>query len=60
MCKAEILAGHEQKGTMAGGINLSRCMQSKGYTYVEDGAAAPSAGDRGEPRSSNHSQNSVL
>lgn len=34
-CKAEVLAGVEhQKDTMAGGINLSGCMQSKGYEYV--------------------------
>jgi hypothetical protein len=51
ICKAEVLAGHEhQKETMAGGINLSGCMQSKGYTYVEGGAPAPPTGDRIEPR----------
>ncbi|GMV51103.1 hypothetical protein FBQ96_05560 [Nitrospirales bacterium NOB] len=36
-CKAEVFSGVEhQKDTMAGGVNLSRCMQSKGYRYVED------------------------
>lgn len=36
-CKSEVLSGQEhQKETMAGGINLSGCMHSKGYTYVED------------------------
>jgi hypothetical protein len=25
-----------QKDTMAGGINLSGCMRSKGYRYVEE------------------------
>ena len=37
ICKAEVLAGYEhQKDTMAGGINLSGCMQSKGYSYSEN------------------------
>lgn len=37
LCKTEVLAGVEhQKDTMAGGINLSGCMHSKGYRYVED------------------------
>lgn len=36
-CKAEVLSGQEHhKQTMAGGINLSGCMHSKGYRYVED------------------------
>lgn len=36
-CKVEVLSGGEhRKDTMAGGINLSGCMQSKGYRYVED------------------------
>jgi len=36
-CKAEVLSGQEhQKDTMAGGINLSGCMKSKGYRYTED------------------------
>jgi hypothetical protein len=36
-CKTEVLSGQEhRKDTMAGGINLSGCMQSKGYRYVED------------------------
>jgi hypothetical protein len=36
ICKAEVLAGAEhQKDTMAGSINLSGCMQSKGYRYIE-------------------------
>jgi hypothetical protein len=37
ICKAEVLSGAEhQKDTMAGGINLSGCMQSKGYRHVDD------------------------
>ncbi|BCA56627.1 hypothetical protein W02_37670 [Nitrospira sp. KM1] len=37
VCKSEVLSGAEhQKDTMAGSINLSGCMQSKGYRYVED------------------------
>ena len=36
--------------TMAGGINLSGCMQSKGYAYVESGAPSPSAGSRPDSR----------
>lgn len=36
VCKAEVLSGVEhQKETLAGGVNLSGCMKSKGYTYVE-------------------------
>ncbi|HJU05274.1 MAG TPA: hypothetical protein VJ692_08965 [Nitrospiraceae bacterium] len=36
-CKAEVLSGQEHaKDTMAGSINLSGCMQSKGYSYVKD------------------------
>lgn len=36
ICKKEVLSGQEHaKDTMAGGINLSGCMQSKGYHYVE-------------------------
>lgn len=36
VCKREVLSGQEHaKATMAGGINLSGCMQSKGYRYVE-------------------------
>jgi hypothetical protein len=36
-CKAEVLSGQEHhKDTMAGGVNLSGCMQSKGYGYIED------------------------
>ncbi|MDR4495823.1 MAG: hypothetical protein AB7P17_09565 [Nitrospirales bacterium] len=39
-CKAEVLAGTEfHKETLAGGINLSGCMHSKGYRYVEDGTS---------------------
>ena len=35
-CKAEVLSGKEHgKSTLAGGINLSGCMQSKGYRYLE-------------------------
>lgn len=42
VCKAEVLAGQEhQKDTMAGGINLSGCMRSKGYQYAEDAPAVP-------------------
>lgn len=41
-CKAEVLAGEEhRKDTLAGGINLSGCMQSKGYHYGESPASAP-------------------
>lgn len=50
-CKEEVLAGQEhRKDTMAGGINLSGCMQAKGYSFVQgpsaqiptqEGAAAP-------------------
>jgi hypothetical protein len=37
ICKAEVLSGQEhRKDTMAGGVNLSGCMQSKGYSYVEE------------------------
>ncbi len=36
ICKTEVLSGQEHaKDTMAGGINLSGCMKSKGYTYVD-------------------------
>lgn len=35
-CKTEVLSGEEHgKSTLAGGINLSGCMQSKGYQYIE-------------------------
>ena len=35
-CKAEVLAGEEhRKDTLAGGINLSGCMHSKGYRYID-------------------------
>lgn len=45
-CKTEVLSGQEhQKDTMAGGINLSGCMQTKGYRYVEE-PAAPSPSRR--------------
>lgn len=44
MCKTEVLSGQEhRKDAMAGGINLSGCMQSKGYSYVED-PSPPSTG----------------
>lgn len=37
ICKTEVLSGQEhRKDAMAGGVNLSGCMQSKGYRYVED------------------------
>lgn len=50
LCKTEVLSGVEHaKDTMAGGINLSGCMQSKGYTYVEDGTPAQPDAPR-EPR----------
>ncbi|HAP39996.1 MAG TPA: hypothetical protein DCQ94_09580 [Nitrospira sp.] len=50
-CKAEVLSGQEhQKDTMAGGINLSGCMQAKGYMYVEGGPAPPPGADRPESR----------
>jgi hypothetical protein len=36
ICKAEVLSGAEhQKDTIAGSINLSGCMQWKGYRYIE-------------------------
>lgn len=36
MCKTEVLSGAEhQKNSMACSINLSGCMQSKGYRYLE-------------------------
>jgi hypothetical protein len=42
-CKTKVLSGQEhRKDTVAGGINLSGCMQSKGYSYVERPAAARS------------------
>ncbi len=35
-CKAEVLSGAEHvKESLAGGINLSGCMHSKGYRYAE-------------------------
>ncbi len=35
ICKQEVLSGQEHaKETLAGGINLSGCMQSKGYRYA--------------------------
>ncbi len=42
-CKEEVLAGDEhRKETLAGGINLSSCMHSKGYRYVEAPPRKPS------------------
>ena len=36
-CKGEVLSGQEHhKQTMAGEINLSGCMHSKGYRYVNN------------------------
>ncbi|SPP65581.1 hypothetical protein [Nitrospira lenta] len=36
VCKSEVLLGQEHaKVSPAGGINLSGCMQSKGYRYAE-------------------------
>jgi hypothetical protein len=46
ICKTEVLSGAEhRKETMAGGINLSGCMQSKGYTYTEEHAQVSSTTD---------------
>lgn len=43
-CKEEVLSGEEhKKDTLAGGINLSGCMHSKGYRYVEEEAGQPAA-----------------
>jgi len=43
ICKREVLSGQEHaKETLAGGINLSGCMQSKGYRYVEPELSAAS------------------
>jgi hypothetical protein len=37
ICKSEVLSGVEhQKEMLAGGVNVTGCMRSKGYTYVED------------------------
>lgn len=37
ICKREVLSGQEHaKETLAGGINLSGCMQSKGYRYDDE------------------------
>lgn len=44
LCKEEVLTGEEHgKDTLAGGINLSGCMHSKGYRYVEEEAGQPAA-----------------
>ena len=44
VCKEEVLTGEEhRKDTLAGGINLSGCMHSKGYRYVEEEAGHPPA-----------------
>lgn len=41
-CKEEVLSGQEHnKDTMAGGVNLSGCMHSKGYRYLEDRPPKP-------------------
>ncbi|GJL56020.1 MAG: hypothetical protein NPIRA02_31520 [Nitrospirales bacterium] len=41
-CKTEVLAGTEyEKNAMAGGINLTGCMRSKGYRYVDEQQANP-------------------
>jgi hypothetical protein len=38
-----VLSGQEHaKATMAGGINLSGCMKSKGYAYVDAQPQQPS------------------
>ena len=51
LCKTEVLSGQEhRKDTMAGTINLSGCMQSKGYTYVEGQAPPSSSADGSTPR----------
>lgn len=48
-CKAEVLAGEEhRKDTLAGGINLSGCMQSKGYHY--DDSSSSAAPDSNRPK----------
>lgn len=50
-CKAEVLSGKEHgKSSLAGGINLSGCMQSKGYRYIE----APPPPDTGMVIPANH------
>jgi hypothetical protein len=51
ICKAEVLSGMEhQKETLAGGVNFTRCMRSKGYTYVEDDAPRGSTAESPAPR----------
>lgn len=51
LCKTEVLSGVEHgKDTMAGSINLSGCMQSKGYTYVEDRPPGPPNPDSPAPK----------
>jgi len=51
VCKSEVLSGAEhQKDTMAGGINLSGCMQSKGYSYVQDEQPRYASPDDSKPR----------
>jgi hypothetical protein len=45
-CKMEVLSGVEhQKETLAGGVNFTGCMRSKGYAYVEGDAPRGSTAD---------------
>lgn len=51
ICKSEVLSGVEhEKETLAGGVNFTGCMRSKGYTYVEDDAPRGSAAGAPAPR----------
>jgi hypothetical protein len=51
ICKAEVLSGVEhQKETLAGGVNFTGCMRSKGYTYVEDEAPRDPGANVAVPR----------
>lgn len=51
ICKSEVLSGIEhQKETLAGGVNFTGCMRSKGYTYVEDEAPRGSIAESPPPR----------
>ena len=51
ICKSEVLSGVEhQKETLAGGVNFTGCMRSKGYTYVEGNAPHGSTAENPAPR----------
>jgi hypothetical protein len=51
LCKSEVLSGQEHdKAMMAGSINLSGCMRSKGYTYVKDQEPSRSNIDAPQPQ----------